>query len=179
MLSFIVSSQFFFNKAMRYYFRCTSVASKWSDSLKISQNKLFSTQIQVISYFSFILVSCTLILALTHRKKTRTAHSHTSSGTSSQEGAPDWLVGQPALFPAGQGYWQSHLALPHQWPKPGPPASPHWLPTKEHNRQKNRDREIGQRKSPDVKDRGIEYEEDVVQEGEDKERSFQVAVTES
>lgn len=99
-------------------------------------------------------------------------HSHTLSGTSSQEGAPDLLlVLLPALFPAGQGYWQSHLALPHQWPKPGPPSSLHWLPIKKkYNRDRGREAK-GER--TDAKDREIEHKEGVLQgEREEKERSF-------
>lgn len=67
------------------------------------------------------------------KKKRKTPNALTRCpGTSSQEGLPEWPpAGPPAPFPAGQGYWQSHLARPHQWPEPGPPSCPHWLPPEE------------------------------------------------
>lgn len=117
-------------------------ALKCSDSPKTLEKQNYSRLPRYWNYFvylriffiSFMSFHLHHILSHTHNNR-----SHMLSGTSSQEGAPDWGVVLPALFPAGQGYWQSHLAQPHQWPKPGPPSSLHCLPISKYNKtQKQR-----------------------------------------
>lgn len=97
---------------------------------KHCKTKLLSSNSILKSSLVFPQYHILYVLSFALHSLTYNNHSRTLSGTSSQEGAPDWLVVLPELFPAGQGYWQSHLALPHQWPKPGPPSSLHWLPIK-------------------------------------------------
>lgn len=140
----VVSAHFYFCSSMLSS-GAISGAGLWhnrlqrSDSPKTLTNKttLLYLDSEITSHFSsiaypshpFICSQFSLSHTSTHTQNKR---SSTLSGTSSQGAVPDWLVAVvlPALFPAGQGYWQSHLALPHQWPKPGPPAFLHWLPIK-------------------------------------------------
>lgn len=120
----------------------------------------------IISFNSYRLQH---ILPLTH---THSRHSHTLSGTSSQERALDWLLVPPAWFPAGRGYWQSHLARPHQWPKPGPPSSLHWFPIKK--TRDSRWRERGKKREQMQRIEKSKHKEGVVQGERRTERSFKL-----